>query len=183
MRKLVAVALGTMTFGVGLSSRVNAQAPNNNSTIPFVVVTLFTPGTVAVPVDLAVASAVGTEMERVLRERANIISPITGVAIPIEVARVAIGMMTGATPEIRDQMSRALANSGASAAVINQLMTSLPSLLTRPTPGQLQNALSAFNGLVNNSNAAFLVNPPAEFLALHAILLQVSTAANRIPHP
>jgi hypothetical protein len=58
----------------------------------------------------------------------------------------------------------------------------LPSLLSRPTAGQLQNALSAFNGFVNNANAAFLVNPPAEFLALHAILLQVSASANRIPH-
>ena len=181
MKKLLAAALVAATLGATVSTRANAQ--NNNTTIPFVVVTLFTPGTVAVPVDLAVASAVGTEMDRVLRERANIISPITGVAIPVDVARIAISMMTTATPEARDQMTKALANSGANAAVVNQLMTSLPSLLTNPTPGQLQNALSAFNGFVNNANAAFLVNPPAEFLALHAILLQVSTAANRAPHP
>jgi hypothetical protein len=183
MEKLLAAGLVAVTLGVTAPSRAIAQTPNNNTTIPFVVVTLFTPGTVAVPMDLAVASAVGNEMERVLRERSNIISPITGVAIPIDIARVAIGMMTSATPEIRDQMSRALANSGASSAVINQLLSNLPSLLTNPTAGQLQNALSAFNGFVNNANAAFLVNPPAEFLALHAILLQVSTAANRIPHP
>jgi hypothetical protein len=183
MKKLLAVGLSVATLGVTLASRADAQTANNNTTIPFVVVTLFTPGTVAVPVDLAVASAVGTEMERVLRERANIISPITGVAIPVEVARVAIGMMTTATPADRDAMSRALANSGAGAGVVNQLLSNLPSLLSNPTAGQLQNALSAFNGFVNNANAAFLVNPPAEFLALHAILLQVSTAANRIPHP
>jgi len=118
-------------------------------------------------------------MERLLRERRNIISPITGVAIPAEVARVAILMMTTATPEARDAMTKALANSGANDAVVNQLLSNLPSLLSRPTAGQLQNALSAFNGFVNNANAGFLVNPPAEFLALHAILLQVSTAANR----
>ena len=74
-------------------------------------------------------------------------------------------------------------NSGVSPGVLNQLLTNLPSLLSNPTAGQLQNALSAFNGFVNNANAAFLVNPPAEFLAVHAILLQISTAANRIPHP
>ena len=34
-----------------------------------------------------------------------------------------------------------------------------------------------------DANAAFLVNPPAEFLALHAILLQISVRANAIPHP
>jgi hypothetical protein len=179
MNKLLAAALGAATLGAVAST---AKAQNNNTTIPFVVVNLFTPGTVAVPVDLAVASAVGTEMERLLRERGNIISPITGVAIPAEVARIAISMMTTATPDARDAMSKALANSGANAAVVNQLMSNLPSLLSRPTAGQLQNALSAFNGFVNNANAAFLVNPPAEFLALHAILLQVSTAANRTRH-
>ena len=183
MRKLLAAGMAALTLGVTAASRANAQTANNNTTIPFVVVTLFTPGTVAVPIDLAVASAVGTEMERVLRERANIISPITGVAIPVEVARTAIGMMTTATPADRDAMTKALANSGANAAVVNQLLSNLPSLLSNPTAGQLQNALSAFNGFVNNANAAFLVNPPAEFLALHAVLLQVSTAANRIPHP
>ena len=183
MHKLLIAALSAATLTVAVSSRATAQA-NNNTTIPFVVVSLFTPGTVAVPVDLAVASAVGTEMERVLRERAKIISPITGVAVPADVAAAAIGMMTTATPQVRDQMARALTtNSGASAAVVNQLLSNLPSLLSRPTAGQLQNALSAFNGFVNNANAAYLVNPPAEFLALHAILLQVSTAANRTPHP
>ena len=102
--------------------------------------------------------------------------------IPPEITRVALGMMSTATPEIRDQMTKALTAAGTSNGVLSQLMSNLPSLLSRPTPGQLQNALSAFNGFVNNANAAFLVNPPAEFLALHAILLQVSASANRIPH-
>jgi hypothetical protein len=178
MKKLLVGALGVATLGVAISSRANAQA-NNNTTIPFVVVSLFTPGTVAVPVDLAVAGAVGSEMERLLRSGTGIISPITGVAIPPEIARVAIGMMTTATQSDRDQITKALQAAGTNDGVLGQLISNLPSLLSRPTAGQLQNALSAFNGFVNNSNAAFLVNPPAEFLALHAILLQVSTAANR----
>jgi hypothetical protein len=176
------VGLSVATLGVALSSRANAQVANNNTTIPFVVVTLFTPGTVAVPVDLAVAGVVGNEMDRLLRER-TVISPITGVAIPPEIVTVAIRMMTTATPEVRAQITKALSTAGPNGAVVDQLMSNLPSLLSRPTPGQLQNALSAFNGFVNNANAAFLVNPPAEFLALHAILLQISAAANRIPHP
>jgi hypothetical protein len=180
MNKLLVVGLSVATLGVAGASRANAQ--NNNTTIPFVVVTLFTPGTVAVPVDLAVAGAVSSEMERLLRER-SIVSPITGVVIPAEIANVAIGMMTTATPEVRAQMSKALSGAGTNGGVTDQLLSSLPSLLSRPTAGQMQNALSAFNGFVNNANAAFLVNPPAEFLALHAILLQVSTSANRIPHP
>jgi hypothetical protein len=62
-------------------------------------------------------------------------------------------------------------------------MKNLPSLLSNPVPGQLQTCLSAFNGLINNSNAAFLANPPAEFLGIHAVLLQISNAANAAPHP
>jgi hypothetical protein len=181
MKKLALAALGALALGGPFANRVGAQAINN-TTIPIVVVTLFTPGTVAVPVDLAVATVVTNESERLRRER-TIISPVTGVAIPPEVARVAFGMLTDATPQVRAQMTQALSNSGVSQGVLNQLMTNLPSLLSNPTAGQLQNALSAFNGFVNNANAAFLVNPPAEFLALHAILLQISTAANRIPHP
>ena len=181
MKKLAFVALSALALGGGIANPAAAQA-NNNTTIPFVVVTVFTPGTVAVPVDLAVARVVTDETERLRREQA-IISPITGVAIPPEIARVAFGMLTDATPQVRDQMTKALSTAGVSAGVLNQLMNNLPSLLSNPTAGQLQNALSAFNGFVNNSNAAFLVNPPAEFLALHAILLQISTAANRIPHP
>src|SRR5436305_4496884 len=138
MRKVLAAGLAVVAIGITATNQASAQGANNNTTIPFVVITLFTPGTVAVPIDLAVASAVGTEMERVLRERANIISPITGVAIPIDVARIAIGMMTTATTADRDAMARALANSGANAAVVNQLLSNLPSLLTNPTAGQLQ---------------------------------------------
>lgn len=181
MKKLLVAGLGAIALGGAFVNPATAQA-NNNTTIPFVVVTLFTPGTVAVPVDLAVATVVTNETERLRRER-SIISPITGVAIPPEISRVAFGMLTDATPPVRDQITKALSNSGVSPGVLNQLMTNLPSLLSNPTAGQLQNALSAFNGFVNNANAAFLVNPPAEFLALHAILLQISTAANRIPHP
>src|SRR2546429_1568421 len=110
MKKLLALGLGVATLGVALSSRATAQ--NNNTTIPFVVVTLFTPGTVAVPVDLAVAGAVGNEMERLLRERGNIISPITGVAISVDVARVAIGMMTTAKQAVREAMATALFSAG-----------------------------------------------------------------------
>src|SRR5918911_5724103 len=111
MKKLLAAGLAVVALGATVSSRAYAQA-NNNTTIPFVIVTLFTPGTVAVPIDLAVASAVGTEMDRVLRDGTNIVSPITGVAIPVEVARVAIGMMTTATPDVRDRMTKALSASG-----------------------------------------------------------------------
>jgi hypothetical protein len=183
MKTLVVAGLSALALGSAFTKPIAAQAANNNTTIPTVVVTLFTPGTVAVPIDLAVATVVTNEAER-LRREASIISPITGVAIPPEIARAALDMMTDATPPVRTRMTDALSkNSGVSPGVLNQLLTNLPSLLSNPTAGQLQNTLSAFNGFVNNANAAFLVNPPAEFLAVHAILLQISTAANRIPHP
>jgi hypothetical protein len=179
---VMAAAVAALGAGLATSSRAGAQVVNNNTTIPIIVVTLFTPGTVAVPVDPAVATAVVTTSERILRDR-QVISPITGVAIPPEIVTVVVAMMTTATPEVRTQVQNALSQSGASGAVIRQLMQNLPSLLSRSTAGQQQAALSAFNGLVNNSSAAFLVNPPAEFLAIHAILLLISDAANSVPHP
>ena len=91
--------------------------------------------------------------------------------------------MTNATEEVRKQIETALMQSGANPRVINQLMTNMPSLLSNPVPGQLQTCLSAFNGVINNANAAFLANPPAEFLGIHAVLLQISNAANSVPHP
>jgi hypothetical protein len=181
MKKLILLGLCVATLGVAISARAKAQA-NNNTTIPFVVVTLFTPGTVGVPVDLAVATAVQSEMDQLLRNK-SVVSPITGVVIPPEITTAAIDMMTTATPAVRQQMEKALSGAGVSNSVQEQLISNLPSLLSRPTPGQLQTVLSAFNGFVNNANAAFLVNPPAEFLALQAILLQVTASANRAPHP
>src|SRR5207237_1999595 len=100
MNKLITLGLGVATLGVAVSHHASAQA-NNNTTIPFVVVTLFTPGTVAVPMDLGVAAAVGTEMDRLLRDP-NVISPLTGVVIPAEITRVALGMVSAATPEARE---------------------------------------------------------------------------------
>src|SRR5256714_5629944 len=155
MKKLIVLAASVATASLAASEPLRAQAVINNTTIPVIVITLFTPGTVAVPVDPAVANAVVSASETITGNLRGIISPITGVAIPEEIARVVVAMMTSATPEVRAQVHAALSQSGASGTVVNQLMGSLPSLLSNPTPGQLQNALSAFNGLVNNSNAAF----------------------------
>lgn len=179
MKKMI-LGLGVATLAVALSARANAQAANNNTTIPFVVVTLFTPGTVGVPLDLAVATAVQGEMDLLLRNR-SVVSPITGVVIPPEVTASVIDMLTTSTPPARERMNKALSGAGVSNNVQEQLISNLPSLLSHPTAGQLQTVLSAFNGFVNNANAAFLVNPPAEFLGLQAILLQLTASANRTP--
>jgi hypothetical protein len=141
------------------------------------------PGTVPISVTMAVASALTNAGDNLRRNGGLLVSPMTGVVVPAAAVQRVIGMMTDATPAVREAMRGALLQSGANETVIRQLMTNLPSLLTNPTPGQFQQALSAFNGLVNNSTAAFLVNPPAEFQAIHAIFFNVSTAANAVPHP
>ncbi|HKO15000.1 MAG TPA: hypothetical protein VJU87_02120 [Gemmatimonadaceae bacterium] len=166
--------------GIAAGAQNNTNVPIVNVPAPF-----FTPnaGSVPVPVNVAVAGAILSATQAVEQEAGagNLTSPITGVGIPPAVAQVVIAMMTDARPEVRRQIRSALAQSGASSTVINQLMNNLPSLLTNPTAGQLQTVLSAFNGLVNNANAAFLANPPAEFLGIHAVLLQISNAANAVP--
>lgn len=171
---------------LGIASVQPAGAQNTNIPIVNVPAPFFTPtaGSVPVPVNMTVASAIVNASRTVEQEAGagTLTSPITGVGIPPAVAQVVIAMMTDARPEVRRQIRAALAQSGASGTVIDQLMDNLPSLLTRPTAGQLQTVLSAFNGLVNNANAAFLANPPAEFLGIHAVLLQISNAANAVPH-
>jgi len=180
MRTRVFPAACATVLTLAAAGRAGAQIVNNNTTIPIIVMALFNPGTVPVPVDPAVASAVVAASIGITNDEGRIVSPITGVAVPADIAREVILMMTTATPSARDAVGAALSKSGASHTVIRQLTSNLPSLLSNPTAGQLQSALSAFNGLVNNSNAAFLVNPPAEFLAIHAILLRISTAANEV---
>src|SRR5919198_2525118 len=98
MKKLIVAAAGLTVLAVLTpATSASAQVVNNNTTIPIIVVSLFTPGTVAVPVDPAVATAVVNASETIQRDQ-TVVSPITGVAIPPEILRVVIAMMTTATP-------------------------------------------------------------------------------------
>lgn len=185
MYKLVCLVTIAGAFAAALSSPAGAQQSFPCTDCPVILPSLYSPnnpGTVSIAVTMAVADALvnaGNE----LRRTGTVVNPMTGIVVPAAAVQRVIAMMTDATPDVRQSVGEMLRTSGASEAVVRQLMTNLPSLLSNPTPGQMQQALSAFNGLVNNSTAAFLVNPPAEFQAMHAIFTSVSKAANAVPHP
>jgi hypothetical protein len=188
MSRIRVLAMGAVLAAAAVMP-ADASAQLTSTIGPIIVIPspFFTPlaGTVPVAVTPTVASAIVSAQSQVKADAiaGRLTSPITGVAIPAAVGQAVILMMTEATPDVRRQMEAALSQSGASGRVISQLMKNMPSLLSNPVPGQLQTCLSAFNGLINNANAAFLANPPAEFLGIHAVLLQISNAANAAPHP
>lgn len=136
-------------------------------------------GTVAVPATLAVANAIVSTSNSITTSVTGgtaLVSPVTGTTISLAASQVAISVMGSASTAIKAEVSNALGTSGASVTVINTLMSTLPGLLTNPTPGQVAEALSAFNAVVNTANAAFLSNPPPEFSAIHAVLAQLATS-------
>jgi hypothetical protein len=185
MTRLVRYATIAAALIAAAGSPARAQQTFSCTDCPVILPSFYSPmnpGTVPIAVTMAVADALvnaGNE----LRRTGTVVNPMTGVVVPAQAVQRVIAMMTDATPEVRQSVGDMLRTSGASEAVVRQLMTNLPSLLSNPTPGQMQQALSAFNGLVNNSTAAFLVNPPAEFQAMHSILTSISKAANAVPHP
>jgi len=125
----------------------------------------------------ATPDSVSVAIERSLHDT-NVVSPITGVTVPTEAVRVALATITTSSPAGRSQMSRVLVTSGAGADVVDQLIASLPELGAQPNAAHVQLTLMAFNQLVNMASPRFLVDPPAEFLALHAILVRASNVVH-----
>jgi len=109
----------------------------------------------------------------------NVFSPITGARVPAAAVRVAIETITASNPDSRTLVSRALETSGVRTEVLDQLLASLPELGAQPNSMHVVDAQIAFNRFVNSASPRFLVDPPAEFLALHAILLRVSETVHR----
>jgi hypothetical protein len=92
------------------------------------------------------------------------------VAIPATTQAALLAVLTGA--DAPADFAAALGASGAPAA--GQLMQALGGLLS--APAQLPQAVALFNALVQDASPAFLANPPAEFLAVHATLAHFTAA-------
>src|SRR5262249_59467969 len=87
MRTRVFPAACATVLTLAAAGRAGAQIVNNNTTIPIIVMALFNPGTVPVPVDPAVASAVVAARIGITNDEGRIVSPITGVPVPADIAR------------------------------------------------------------------------------------------------
>jgi len=134
--------------------------------------------TLALAASLAAQSAgrtnLAAQIQRSSRD-SDLVSPITGVPVPREAVRLAQDAITNPTAQVRTRFLQSLVPSGARQTVLEHLLTSLPPLANDPTTASLVQARAAFNQFVNVASPGFLVDPPAEFLALHALLLHVSS--------
>jgi hypothetical protein len=77
-------------------------------------------------------------------------------------------------------LARALSVSGVSHTLIAQLLVSLSRVGAEPAFFRVQLAEQDFNAFVNAASPTFLVNPPNEFLAIHAVLVRISAFATGV---
>ena len=141
----------TIILAVGVSSSVFGQAP--------------------VQRDLA------TVLEQSIRDT-DVVSPISGARVSTSAVRLAVEMLKRGAGDAQKRVADSLSRSGASAGTVDRLLVALTRLWAMPTGASLVDAESSFNAFVNSSSPSFLIDPPQEFLALHAILFHVATATH-----
>lgn len=176
------VVSGALLLGASVSRAQSGNASDVTGTsVPAVVGGFFVGGgTVPTAVSVQVATAISAVSTALTAQALNgtLSSPIAGQVITPAAAAAVGQLLTTATDAAKADARSALSSSGASEQAVDALMSNLPSLLSNPTPGQVQTALSAFDRLVSTSTEAFLAAPPQIFVALHAVLAQISTTAH-----
>ncbi len=119
------------------------------------------------------ADSIAIEIAAALHDT-NVVSPITGARVPVAAVRLAAAAITGSNLAAETRLARALAASGTQNTVITRLLVSLSRIGADRSLLRVQLAEQDFNEFVNDASPTFLVNPPAEFLALHAFLVRIS---------
>lgn len=136
------------------------------------------PGTVAAEASPAVAAAVnaaGTAVIAALTGGTLTATTPSGqtVVIPAAAQATVLAALTGSA--VSAELAAALDASGSGAA--GELAQALVGLLSSPATGQLAEAIGFFNAVVGDANSAYLANPPAEFVAVYAVLVTLTAAA------
>lgn len=130
-------------------------------------------GTVSASASPAVAAAVGAAAASVSSSlSAGSLTTPSGVAIPAAAQASVLAVLTGSAP------SATLAAAMGGGAAAQALAEAMSGLISSPDPGQLAAATGHFNAMVLAADASFLANPPAEFLAVMAVLSTMVGAAN-----
>ena len=102
----------------------------------------------------------------------------SGVLIPASTQAHTYSVMTAdhTLSASSTAISAALSTAGPEAsAIVPSLMRSFSGLGSNPA--QLPSTISEYNRFTKAASAEFISNPPPEFLALHAVLAQLTTAA------
>lgn len=143
---------------------------------------MFSPGPATVaanasPVVTAAIIAVGTSIATQLGAGTLTVTTAEGApaALPASVQATVLTVLTGGS-DVPAGFVGALGSGGADGPAA-ALALALQGLITAPATGQLSTAVSHLNALVNDSSPAFLRSPPAEFLAVQAVLAQMVAAA------
>lgn len=178
--QLTAVA-GAVLFGASVSHAQTGNASDNGNATPAAILSgFYSGGTVAVATNVQVANAITAVMSTItaLSSSGSLTSTVPGQTISTATAVEIVQLLTSASDQVKADATAEFSSGGASPEAVNTLLSELPSLLSNPRPGQAQAAVAQFNRIVQDSSIAFLTNPPKLFVALQAVLAQISAAAN-----
>jgi hypothetical protein len=106
---------------------------------------------------------------------------VSGAAISPAAQALILAVISGnavATGPAADLTRELSAAGGPASAMLPGLLESLAGLAT--SPSQLAPAIGSYNGFVNAASAQFLANPPQAFIAVQAVLAQLSSAARSV---
>jgi len=110
--------------------------------------------------------------------RSGSLKTSSGTVIPASAQAHTFAVMTG-DPTLSASsavISAALSTAGPEArAIVPSLMRSFSGLGSNPA--QLPSTISEYNRFTKAASAAFISNPPPEFIALHTVLAQLTAAA------
>lgn len=108
-----------------------------------------------------------------------VISPATGQPITPAAVHSVGDLISNGAPASLANVSAALNAAGAPSGAVATLTQALAALATADhddMPRAVLASVKAFNALVASSPAAFLRNPPAAFLAIHAALVPMAAS-------
>jgi len=126
----------------------------------------------------SVTAAVATAMTSVTSTlKSGSLTTPSGRIIPLPVQAYTYSVLTAdaALPASSGAIAKALSTAGPAAnAIVPSLLQSFSEL--RSNPKQLPGTIAEYNRFTNAASAAFLSNPPPEFLALHTVLARLTAA-------
>ena len=124
----------------------------------------------------SVITSVNSALNNMSGVSGSITSPITNSNVTLPAA--VFDLVHGQTPQAVATVGAALGSAGLPSAQSNAAVRAMANVLSagRGNPAAIVTAANAFNALVAAMTPAQLASPPAEFLAMHAILSRLAAA-------
>jgi hypothetical protein len=105
----------------------------------------------------------------------------TGQAIPAEVQYRVLAILKGG--EGAGELAETLRSRGVAPRLAGRLASSLTGLFSSPSPDRYRDAVGALNAVLASEPAALRRDPPAEFLAVQAVLVRLAAGVASAPTP